>query len=77
MQEKPTTIDEYALFGSTGVAIMQGKSTTDSRNKAFDSEATFTPDVATKLASVTLKGVRSQVRSLLGANNSEVATPTS
>ncbi|GJT15992.1 receptor-like protein kinase FERONIA [Tanacetum coccineum] len=40
MQEEPATTDEYALFGSTGVAIMHGKSTTDSSNEAFDSETT-------------------------------------
>ncbi|GJW15071.1 serine-threonine/tyrosine-protein kinase catalytic domain-containing protein [Tanacetum coccineum] len=33
MQEKPTTIDEYALFGSTGVAIMQGVETKHSTQK--------------------------------------------
>ncbi|GKD25019.1 hypothetical protein Tco_1231233 [Tanacetum coccineum] len=43
MQEEPTATDKYALFGSTGVAIMHGKSTTDSNNEAFYSEGTFTP----------------------------------
>ncbi|PWA49135.1 serine-threonine/tyrosine-protein kinase catalytic domain-containing protein [Artemisia annua] len=34
MQEEPTITDEYALFGSTGVAIIHGKSTTDSSKEA-------------------------------------------
>ena len=35
MQEEPTITDEYVLFGSTGVAIIHGKSTTDSSNEAY------------------------------------------